>query len=554
MTQEEALHILKTGRNVYLTGSAGSGKTYTLNRYIKYLRDNGVEPAVTASTGIAATHLGGVTIHSWSGIGVRDTLTDYDIDNLEEKSYLWKRFEKTNVLIMDEVSMLHDYRLDLVDRVCKSFKRNTKPFGGMQIIFSGDFFQLPPVTRGPQTKNSFAYLSKAWQEADPAVCYLSEQFRQTEDKLTSILNDIRNNTVTVRTLELLSSRVVDADSFGDDVTKLYTHNINVDSVNGVELSKIAGEEAEYVMESKGRDFMIDILKKSCLAPERLVLKNGARVMFVKNNHEDGYVNGSLGTVEGFDEEGFPLVRLKNGNKVSTRPVEWKIEEDGKTKALIRQLPLRLAWAITVHKSQGMSLDAALMDLTQSFEKGMGYVALSRLRTLEGLNLLGFNEMALLVHPDISEVDISFKEKSQELQKGLEKKKKEEREKLEKEFLSKIAPFGKGKKKDAKIATHILTGELLKEGKDLDEIADIRALRRETVIDHIEKLIKEGVSVDITYLKKKHLPTSRFLKIEKEFKKSFKLCGDYRMAPVKNALGAKFSYEDIRLARLFIDKK
>ncbi len=552
MTQDEALHVLKTGRNVYLTGSAGSGKTYTLNNYVKYLRGQGIEPAVTASTGIAATHLGGVTIHSWSGIGIKDSLTDYDIDNLEEKSYLWKRFERTNVLIIDEVSMLHDYRLDLVDRVCKSFKRNHKPFGGMQVIFSGDFFQLPPVTKGVQTKNYFAYLSKAWQEADPAVCYLTEQFRQTEDRLSSILNDIRDNTVTVKTMELLSSRVVDVDLFGDDVTKLYTHNINVDSVNIVALSKIGGEEAEYKMESKGRDFIIDILKKSCLAPERLVLKNGARVMFVKNNHEDGYVNGTLGIVEGFDELGFPLIKLKNGRKVEVRPVEWTIEEDGKVKALIRQLPLRLAWAITVHKSQGMSLDSALMDLTQSFERGMGYVALSRLRTLEGLNLLGFNEMALLVHPDVSEIDKKFKENSTKLQKEISLIKKDEKERIEKEFLAKIVP--KGKKKDVKILTHILTGKLLKEGKNLDEIADTRSLRRETIIDHIEKLLKEGEKLDIDYLKKVHINRDKFKIIEKAFKESYKQCGDYRMAPVKNALGTKFSYEDIRLARLFIEKK
>ncbi len=551
MTQDDALHILKTGRNVYLTGSAGSGKTHTLNLYIKYLRDNGVNPAVTASTGIAATHLGGVTIHSWAGIGVKDSLTDYDIDNLEEKSYLWKRFERTSILIIDEVSMLHDYRLDLIDRVCKSFKRNTKPFGGMQVIFSGDFFQLPPVTKGERTKNSFAYLSKAWQEAEPAVCYLTEQFRQTEDKLSSILNDIRNNTVTVKTLQMLSSRVVDIDSFGGEVTKLYTHNINVDSVNGVELSKIAGDEAEYKMESKGRDFMVEILKKSCLAPERLVLKNGARVMFVKNSHEDGYVNGTLGTIAGFDEQGFPIVKLKNGRKVEVRAVEWKIEEDGKVKALIRQLPLRLAWAITVHKSQGMSLDSALMDLTQSFEKGMGYVALSRLRTLEGLNLLGFNEMALLVHPDVSEVDKKFKENSEKILKEILSRDIEEKQRLEKEFLKIIG--SKGKKKEIKVSTHTLTGRLLEEGKNLDEIADARALRRETIIDHIEKLIKEGEKLDIAYLKKQHLSVEKFSKIEKEFKKSFKQCGDYRMAPVKNALGSKYSYEDIRLARLFIDK-
>ncbi len=145
MTQDEAFEILKTGNNVFITGSAGSGKTHLINRYIAFLREHKVDVAVTASTGIAATHMGGVTIHSWSGLGVRDTLSEYDLDGLESKSYLWKRFENVKVLIIDEVSMMHHFRLDMVDRIIRHFRRNTKPFGGIQVVLVGDFFQLPPI-------------------------------------------------------------------------------------------------------------------------------------------------------------------------------------------------------------------------------------------------------------------------------------------------------------------------------------------------------------------------------------------------------------------------
>ena len=148
MLQSEALDILKMGRNVFLTGPAGSGKTHVLNAYVQYLKSHAVYVAVTASTGIAATHLGGQTIHSWSGLGVRDKLTDRDIEDLMERQYLYKRFDRTKVLIIDEVSMLHHFRLDLIEWICRQMKHNEKPFGGMQIILSGDFFQLPPVTRG----------------------------------------------------------------------------------------------------------------------------------------------------------------------------------------------------------------------------------------------------------------------------------------------------------------------------------------------------------------------------------------------------------------------
>ena len=146
MTQAQALAIMKTGVNVYLTGSAGSGKTHTLREYIKWLGEHDIPVAITASTGIAATHMNGMTIHGWAGIGIREYITDADMDMIEQKQYLWKRFEKARVLIIDEVSMLHAHRLDMVERVCRRFKRSDAPFGGLQVILSGgDFFQLPPV-------------------------------------------------------------------------------------------------------------------------------------------------------------------------------------------------------------------------------------------------------------------------------------------------------------------------------------------------------------------------------------------------------------------------
>ncbi|KKR39213.1 MAG: AAA ATPase [Parcubacteria group bacterium GW2011_GWF2_40_10] len=147
MKQKDALKILKAGKNVYLTGAAGSGKTHVLNEYISYLKNRGARAAVTASTGIAATHIGGVTIHSWSGAGIKDDLNDEDIERLIQKEYLYKKFEKTKVLIIDEVSMLSSRLFDSVERVCRAMKRSEEPFGGMQVVLSGDFFQLPPITK-----------------------------------------------------------------------------------------------------------------------------------------------------------------------------------------------------------------------------------------------------------------------------------------------------------------------------------------------------------------------------------------------------------------------
>ncbi len=158
MTQKEALTILKTGANIFLTGEPGAGKTYVLNQYIEYLKDHDLTVSVTASTGIAATHIGGVTIHSWSGMGVRKKISPQEIDALEGKQYLWKRFEKTKVLIIDEISMLSSDQFDTVDEICRAFKRNTKPFGGIQVVVVGDFFQLPPITKGEE-EQKFAFES-----------------------------------------------------------------------------------------------------------------------------------------------------------------------------------------------------------------------------------------------------------------------------------------------------------------------------------------------------------------------------------------------------------
>lgn len=407
MTQEEALKILKSGQNVFLTGPAGSGKTYVLNQYIKYLKKKKIKHGVTASTGIAATHLNGITIHSWCGIGIKDKLDEKDILHITSKFELIMRFLNNKVLIIDEISMLHAYRLDMVDVVCKAFKRSTEPFGGMQIVMCGDFFQLPPVTRGNED-GRFAYKSNVWNEMDLKICYLEEQHRQSDDKILKILNDIRTNNVTEETIAYLETRYYKSISGFDTPTKLFTHNIDVDRINNFELEKIKEEPHEYKMTSSGPRELVEVLKKGCLAPENLVLKKGALVMFVKNKFAAGYVNGTLGKVVGFDDEDHPIVEIKGEKHIYVAAESWAIEEREIVKAQIDQLPLRLAWAITVHKSQGMSLDAAEIDLSKSFVPGMGYVALSRVRTLDGMKLTGLNGTALKVNEEVLEMDEEFK--------------------------------------------------------------------------------------------------------------------------------------------------
>lgn len=402
MKQKEALNILKLGHNVLLTGPAGSGKTYLLNQYVNHLKKDGVNVAITASTGIAATHIGGRTIHSWAGIGIKDKLTKKDIQSLTKKSYLKKQFEKIEVLIIDEISMLHSYRLDMIDMVCQAFKKNFLPFGGIQVVMSGDFFQLPPISRGGG-EAEFVYKSNVWKEMDLRVCYLDEQHRQNDKCIINVLKSLRENNVSSEIVSLLTSRMNQKIKTKVRPVRLFTHNVDVDIINNAELKKIASPGIVYHMTGDGDKKLMESLKKNCLAPEDLILKKGAQVMFVKNkfkNEKAIYINGSTGVVVDFDEDNFPIVRLNSGKEILVTQDSWTIDSEDKILAKINQIPLRLAYAITVHKSQGMTLEAAEIDLSRSFGYGMGYVALSRLTSLEGLYLLGINDMAYKLDPQV----------------------------------------------------------------------------------------------------------------------------------------------------------
>lgn len=418
MTQQEALTILKTGANVFLTGEPGSGKTHTINVYIRYLRAAKIRVAVTASTGIAATHIGGVTLHSWSGIGIKKTLSKYDIDRIATTQRLVRRIEQTAVLIIDEVSMLDGRVLDSVDAVCREIKRSDQPFGGLQVVLVGDFFQLPPVARAGEESAQFAFASSAWAALKLLVGYLSEQHRQEDQHFLAVLTSLRRAAVTAKHRRLLDTRCVQpAAGLQHDLTRLYAHNADVDRINQVRLERIAGSVKRFQMKQKGKPSLIQQLKRGCLSPEQLLLKEGAVVMFTKNDPKGRFVNGTVGVVAGWQTyTQCPVVTAKSGRRIETEPMDWTVEDNGRVLARIAQIPLRLAWAMTVHKSQGMSLDAAMIDLRRAFEAGQGYVALSRVRTLQGLFLAGYNEQALQVHPEVLDQDKHFRQLSAETRK------------------------------------------------------------------------------------------------------------------------------------------
>lgn len=361
MSQDEALNILKLGYSVFLTGAAGTGKTFILNQYIDYLKLNNIHIAITASTGIAATHINGQTIHSWSGIGIAEKLDTKLIDKLLQTEKLYKKYNNLKVLIIDEISMLHGSRLDMINTLFKKFKDNNLPFGGVQVIFCGDFFQLPPVIKNNSlntlfTDNNqdnilekeFAYNSKAWQELNPIICYLEKNYRQSDNELNLILNQIRENSNQEEIYnKLLASSISTKPTLNKkkvDILKLYTHNIDVDSINLRNyLTLDKRKEYTYNLSESGKKNMLEFLKKNCLAPESISLRLGTKVIFIKNDKSRRYQNGTLGKVIDFDTKQMPIIETYDGDKLILSPDSWQsVDDNGKVQAEISQLPIKYA--------------------------------------------------------------------------------------------------------------------------------------------------------------------------------------------------------------------
>ncbi|XP_022774647.1 ATP-dependent DNA helicase PIF1-like [Durio zibethinus] len=410
--QSKVLDHVRSGRSLFITGSAGTGKTVLLKHIIKLLKQTYGKSRVfvTASTGIAACAIRGQTLHSFAGIGIGDGDREMLVNRVINDKKACIRWNKAQVLVIDEISLVEANLFDNLEYIAKAVRDSDKVWGGIRLVVSGDFFQLPPIFKQQDpSRKEFAFEADCWDSSFDIQVELSKIFRQSEDRLIKLLQGIRRGNSDPEDLQILeqSCSVSEPDP---SVVRLYPRIDDVNKVNEERMKALSEEKVIYEASDEGEKPWRRQLALG-LAPNKLVLCKGARVMLIKNlNVWRGFVNGATGTVTGFTKDGngtiltpdnlLPVVEFDSGREIVIEPEKWYVMEGSSPVARRLQLPLVLAWAISIHKCQGMSLDHIHTDLSRAFGCGMVYVALSRVRSLDGLHLSGFSPSKIKAHPKV----------------------------------------------------------------------------------------------------------------------------------------------------------
>ncbi|MFH1670755.1 MAG: helix-turn-helix domain-containing protein [Patescibacteria group bacterium] len=534
--QSKALHLLNGTENIFLTGAAGTGKSFLLQQYL-----NGKgrkEYPVLASTGAAAVIVDGRTFHSFFGLGIMEGGKDATVVRALKSRQLWNRLQRAECIVIDEVSMLSGETVATAEEIARCARGNSEPWGGVRIIAVGDFAQLPPVQKDGGEKD-WAFLHPAWEQSQFQPVFLHTAVRTNEPKLLDVLRCVREGIVNDEVRAFLKSRMAPSNPEFNG-TRLFPHRSSADHYNMQKLNSLPGNQQEFETYYEGGGRHVEQLKKQCPIPEILYLKTGALVMFRKNDTSFPYryVNGSLGKVTSMDSDCI-FVCLLDGTQVDVHREEFSLlDGNGTIRARAENFPITLAWASTIHKAQGASIDRLMVSMSGLWESGHAYVALSRARSEKGLFIEAWDEESIFTESAVQEFYESVQ--SQWEQKA--------------STLSATPPMQpkpsslsrdriRGSKKST-IPNYIQTEALLKERLSIREIAEKLGWKDGTIINHIERLVTEGRAPDISYL---HPPPQNFM----EIKKLFDLHGTEALKPVHDDLKGKYSYDDIRLVRAFL---
>ena len=396
--------FIRNGDNVFVTGFAGTGKSYILNKLKEKYKK---KLTITSTTGIAAVNVKGQTLHSWAGVGLCRNPINVTVDKIRQRPTQFRQIVGCKILAIDEISMLNVETFQYVNEVLKQVRENDKPFGGIQVLFIGDFFQLPPVEQGESFERRYCFETELWDELELKNVVLKRNFRQNEEDFIKALSDMRINRLTEEDIDLLETRCVDEDD--GEILHIFSTNEEANRYNSVKFNAIdepvinfvakdgvyRGKSLVYERFMPREEMILDIFNKNCRADREIFLKKGCRVMLLVNMEFDrGLINGSCGVIQGFNDETINIT-FDNGVNANIPMHEFEYYYNDKVVALRLQYPLKLAYGITIHKSQGMTLDKLVVDCKRVFECGQVYVAMSRVKTLGGLYLRHFEPTQVL---------------------------------------------------------------------------------------------------------------------------------------------------------------
>ena len=391
--QISALATLKSKENVFLTGAAGSGKSFLMRHY---LRDQDVP--TLASTGAAAILVGGRTFHSFFGLGIMEGGVLATVDRALKNKPILKRLREAKEVVIDEVSMISGPTLRAAEMIMRKVRGNTSPWGGLRVVVVGDFAQLPPVN--PHAREiEWAFLDEVWQQSDFKPAVLSKIMRTKNLEFLKVLNSVREGKVTDEVTQFLNSRL--EPNPGGDLTRLFSHRGDVESFNLSKLEKIKGPTHIFKTLYKGKAKNIEAFRKHSPIAEELQLKEEALVMLRQNDHEGRWVNGSLGHIKSISKTALGI-QLLSGLAIEIEMAEFTmLDAEGLPVVTAINFPVSLAWAMTIHKAQGTSLDRMMVDLRKVWEPGQAYVALSRARDPKGLFIEGWSPKQIFADPRVS---------------------------------------------------------------------------------------------------------------------------------------------------------
>ena len=410
--QQDAFNAMIKGENIFITGPGGSGKSHVINLFVNYYKNN-IENEenklfVTSSTGLSSLLINGITINQYSGIGTAEKDVEYYVKSISKKKVIRDRWKNTNVLIIDEISMINSNFFEKLDIIAQKIRKNNKPFGDIQIICSGDFLQLPPVK-----SNEFCFESFTWDITINKIFYFDKIIRQNNSDFQSILNKIRVGIIDNEVKKVLEScrdrKLENKD--GIIPTLLFSKKDIVKEYNDKSLNELIKKgnkkviyDSEYIFSSKINDLVKDdyikLINSQYNIEDKIILTQYSQVMLNVNNIDEGLANGSRGIIIDFSENDNPIVQFLNGKILEIKRKDYKLEEN-KDSIIKKQIPLIHAWAITIHKAQGMSLEYIQTDIGKSiFEYGQAYVVLSRIKSLEGLSLIDIDYSKIKANPKV----------------------------------------------------------------------------------------------------------------------------------------------------------